>query len=143
MKNEKISIHTDGSCLGNPGPGGWGVVIHHGEKEICLSGGAKDTTNNRMEMTAIIEALKWVNSGSGLPKDELSKTEIEVFSDSNLLMQTLNLGWKRKANLDLWAKIDALRGWLKIKWTWVKGHASNKYNNLADKLAVKESKKLL
>ena len=142
MKNEKISIHTDGSCLGNPGPGGWGVVIHHANKEIKLSGGEKNATNNRMEMTAIIEAFKWLHEKSGLKKDELRAAEIELFSDSNLLMQTLNLGWKRKANVDLWEKIDSLRGWLKIKWTWIKGHSSNKFNNLADKLAVAESKKV-
>lgn len=142
MKNEKIVIHTDGSCLGNPGPGGWGVIIHYKGKEKKLSGGEKNTTNNRMEMMAIIEALKWLIAGSGLNRDELHSAGIEVFSDSNLLMQTLNLGWKRKANLDLWAKIDTLRGWLNIKWTWIKSHAANKYNNLADKLAVAASKKI-
>ena len=136
MKKEKILVHTDGSCLGNPGPGGWGVVIHHDGKEIKLSGGEKDTTNNRMEMTAIIEALKWLTVKSGMSLSELQAADIEFFSDSNLLMQTLTLGWKRKANLDLWAKIDSLRGWLNIKWTWIKSHATNKYNNLADKLAV-------
>lgn len=139
MKNEKITIHTDGSCLGNPGPGGYGAIIHFGEKEIKLSGGEKDTTNNRMEMMAIIAALKWLHDESGLSQAELQSVSIELFSDSNLLMQTLTLGWKRKANLDLWAKIDKFRAWLSIKWTWVKGHASNKYNNLADKLAVAES----
>lgn len=142
MKNEKITIHTDGSCLGNPGPGGYGVIIHFQNKETKLSGGAEDTTNNRMEMTAIIEALKWVTFKSGLTQEELHKVEIELFSDSNLLMQTLTLGWKRKANLDLWAKLDTLRGWLKIKWVWVKAHANNKYNCLADKLALAASKKI-
>jgi ribonuclease HI len=142
MKNEKITIHTDGSCLGNPGPGGWGVVIHFQNKEITLSGGAEDTTNNRMEMMAIIEALKWATFKSGLTQEELHKVDIELFSDSNLLMQSLTLGWKRKANLDLWAKLDTLRGWLKIKWVWVKAHANNKYNNLADELALAASKKI-
>jgi ribonuclease HI len=142
MKNEKIAIYTDGSCLGNPGPGGWGVVIRHGEEEIKLSGGEKDTTNNRMEMMAIIEALKWVNTKSGIKKEDLNTVEIEIFSDSNLLIQSLNLGWKRKANLDLWEKLDKQRGWLKIKWTWVKAHATNKYNNLVDKLAFAAATKI-
>ncbi|MDD3861774.1 MAG: ribonuclease HI [Candidatus Gracilibacteria bacterium] len=135
MKNEKIIIYTDGSCIGNPGPGGWGAIIRHGKEEIQISGGEIDTTNNRMEMMAIIQALKWVNSKSGLKKGEISETEIEVFSDSNLLMQSLNLGWKRKANLDLWEKMDLERGSLNITWTWVKAHSTNKYNNLVDRLA--------
>jgi len=131
-----LKIYTDGSCLGNPGPGGWGVVILHGDKEIYLKGGAKDTTNNRMEMMAIINALKYVHD------NELSLYTIEIYSDSNLLMQSLIQGWKRKANLDLWKKIDDLRGWLNIKWIWVKAHASNKYNNMADQLAVAASTKI-
>ena len=135
MKNEKIIIYTDGSCIGNPGPGGWGAIIRHGETELDISGGEKDTTNNRMEMMAIIEALKWVKTKSGLKKEELSEVGIEVFSDSNLLVQSLNLGWKRKANLDLWGEMDEARGWLNIKWTWVKAHSTNKYNNLVDEIA--------
>jgi len=131
-----LKIYTDGSCLGNPGPGGWGVVILHGDKEIYLKGGAKDTTNKRMEMMAIINALKYVHD------NELSLYTIEIYSDSNLLMQSLIQGWKRKANLDLWKKIDDLRGWLNIKWIWVKAHASNKYNNMADQLAVAASTKI-
>lgn len=142
MKNEKIIIYTDGSCIGNPGPGGWGAIIRHGETELELSGGEEDTTNNRMEMMAIIESLKWVNTKSGIKKEDLSNIEIEVYSDSNLLMQSLNSGWKRKANLDLWEKMDAQRGWLKIKWTWVKAHANNKYNNLVDELAFASAMKV-
>jgi len=142
MKNEKIIIYTDGSCLGNPGPGGWGAIIRYGEEGLNLSGGEKDTTNNRMEMMAIIEALKWVNTKSGIKKEDLSNVSIEIYSDSNLLMQTLNLGWKRKTNLDLWEKLDTQRGWLNIKWTWVKAHATNKYNNLVDKLALAAATKV-
>lgn len=142
MKKEKISIHTDGSCLGNPGPGGFAAIIHRDGKEIKLSGGESETTNNRMEMTAIIKALEWVRGESGLKQSELQNIKIEIFSDSNLLIKTLNLGWKRKANLDLWEKMDALRGWLKIKWIWIKSHADNKYNNMADRLAVKEAMKM-
>ena len=137
MENREIHIHTDGSCSGNPGPGGWGAVIHFDKEEIKLSGGEKDTTNNRMEMLAIIEALKW------LRENDLSEKSIEIFSDSNLIIQTMNKGWKKKANQDLWAEMDKQRAWLNIKWTWVKGHADNKYNNMADELAVSETKKFL
>jgi len=140
---KKIKVYTDGSCLGNPGPGGWGVVILHEDKEVHLKGGEKDTTNNRMEMMAIIHGLKYLHD------KKLTSSTIELYSDSNLLMQSLIQGWKRKANLDLWKEIDTLLGGdlfagesLNIKWIWVKGHASNKYNNLADQLAVEASKKV-
>ena len=137
MENREIHIHTDGSCSGNPGPGGWGAVIHYDKEEIQLSGGEKETTNNRMEMIAVIEALKW------LRENEITEKSIEIFSDSNLIIQTMNKGWKKKANQDLWAEMDKQRAWLDIKWTWVKGHADNKYNNMADELAVSETQKFL
>jgi len=137
-----IDIHTDGSCLGNPGPGGFAAIIHHNGKEIILSGGEKETTNNRMEMTAIIESLKWLKTGSGLKPEELMKEKIVLYSDSNLLISTINLNWKKKANKDLWEILDGLRAWLPIKWIWVKGHASNKYNCKADEIAQKEAGKL-
>ena len=128
-----IGIYTDGSCIGNPGPGGWGVVILHDGKEIKLAGGEKDTTNNRMEMMAMIKALEWLHA------HKLTDSKITIYSDSNLLVQSLTKGWKRKANTDLWAQLDKLRGWLDIKWLWVKAHATNKYNNLVDELALKEA----
>lgn len=134
-----INIHTDGSCLGNPGPGGYAAIIHHKKKEVVVCGGEKETTNNRMEMMAIIEALKWLKNKSGLKPDEIMKEEIKLFSDSSLLINTINLNWKKKANKDLWEKIDSLRAWLSIKWVWIKGHASNKYNNKADEIAQKEA----
>lgn len=136
-----IEIFTDGSCLGNPGPGGWGVIIHFSEKEIKLSGGEKDTTNNRMEMMAILKALEWLRTESSLSPEELNQYKIVIYSDSNLLVQTLTKGWKRKANTDLWQEIDKLRAWLNINWTWVKAHATNKYNNLVDELAFLQAKK--
>ena len=132
----KIKIYTDGSCLGNPGNGGWGAVILMDEKEYKISGGEKDTTNNRMEMKALIEALKWLYKRPGLTKEKINEIGVTVYSDSNLLIQTLSQGWKRKANLDLWAEIDKLRAWMNIEWVWVKAHAHNKYNNLADELAL-------
>ncbi|MEK7085698.1 MAG: ribonuclease H [Patescibacteria group bacterium] len=128
----KIEIYTDGSCLGNPGPGGWGVIILDGDN---LSGGESETTNNRMEMTAIIKALEWVHKKSGIKSSELNNCNIIIYSDSNLIIQTLNQGWKRKANTDLWAQIDKLRAWLNISWVWVKAHHTNKNNNQVDKLA--------
>lgn len=131
-----IEIYTDGSCIGNPGPGGWGVVVLHDSKEIKLAGGEKDTTNNRMEMMAMIKALQWLHA------HKFTKEKIIIYSDSNLLVQSLTKGWKRKANIDLWAQLDKLRGWLDIQWKWVKAHHTNKYNNLVDELALGEAIKV-
>ncbi len=110
--------------------------------ENAISGSQRDTTNNRMEMTAMIKALKWLHEESGLTQDELNERKIILHSDSNLIIQTLNLGWKRKANTDLWEKLDKLRGWLKIEWRWVKAHHTNKHNNQVDKLAFAAAKKV-
>lgn len=143
-----ILIHTDGSCLGNPGPGGWGVVIEHDEKRKELSGGENPSTNNRMEMKGMIEALKWVKENM-LPSTPAKPVHsavakfplrIELFSDSSLLINTLNLGWKRKANKDLWAELDELRHGLTragamIRWQWVKGHNGHPLNERCDALA--------
>lgn len=133
---QKLEIYTDGSCLGNPGPGGWGVIILD-KKEVTLKGSDSHTTNNRMEMTAILNALAWIQENVKDPQTQ----NITIYSDSNLLIQTLNQGWKRKANTDLWAEIDKHRAWLSIQWVWVKAHASNKYNNLVDKIALSEAQK--
>lgn len=138
-KENKIEIYTDGSCLGNPGPGGWGVLILINDdksiKNIAqFSGSEPQTTNNRMEMIAIIKALQWLHEN--FKPAELQNLQITIYSDSSLLISTLNLGWKRKANLDLWQQIDKLRAWLNIKWNWVKAHAANKHNNHVDKLAL-------
>lgn len=136
MEN-KIIVYTDGSCLGNPGPGGWGAIIIDQGEETPISGAAKDTTNNRMEMQAIIEALTHLHSKY---PDNLNKKPIEIYSDSNLIIQTFKQGWKKKANTDLWAELEKLTAWLNISWNWVKGHSTNKYNNLVDELAVKAAK---
>lgn len=141
MQNKTIKIYTDGSCLGNPGVGGWGAVILYDNKEIQISGNDKDTTNNRMEMTAIISALEWLRHKSGINQSDLQNLKIIIHSDSNLLVQSLTRGWKRKKNTDLWAKMDKARAWLNISWVWIKAHHTNKYNNLADKLAFNEAKK--
>lgn len=138
---DKITIYTDGSCLGNPGPGGWAALIMHGGKEKVLKGGEPDTTNNRMEMAAILNALKWLNENI-----KLKPSAIELFSDSSLLIQSLTKGWKRKANIDLWGKIDEQKSSLYkkgmfVNWNWVKGHHTDKYNAKVDEIAVAESKK--
>ena len=136
--HKHIEIYTDGSCLGNPGPGGWGVIIPDlgtaKIPDIRLSGGEDHTTNNRMEMMAMIKAMEWLHKN--INKGELADIKIIIYSDSNLLVSTLNKGWKRNVNKDLWAEIDKLRAWLHIEWTWVKAHATNKFNNQADKLAL-------
>ena len=92
-------------------------------------------------MKAAIEALKWIRSKAKIDENNQEKT-IGIYSDSSLLIKTINENWKRKKNQDLWAELDKERGWLKINWNWVKGHSTNKYNNLADKLAVEEAEKL-
>jgi len=130
-----IKVYTDGSCLGNPGPGGWAAIVLHDGKEVELKGNDKETTNNRMEMKAAIEALKWIRKKLKINEDN-QKDTIGIYSDSSLLVKTINENWKKKKNQDLWAELDKERGWLKINWKWVKGHSTNKYNNLADKLAV-------
>lgn len=130
-----IEIYTDGSCIGNPGPGGWGVLVLEKKLKHILKGGAKDTTNNRMEMSAIIAALKWIH------EKKKTKEKIKICSDSNLIVQTLTSGWKRKANLDLWEKIDRGVQDLNITWQWVKAHHTNELNNEVDQVAFKEAKK--
>jgi len=130
-----LIIYTDGSCIGNPGPGGWGAVIQYNGKEKELSGPDNPTTNNRMEMMAMIRALQWVK------KNKLSDHPIELYSDSRLLIKTLKEGWKRKANLDLWIELDAAHNGIDVKWFWVKGHAGHPLNERCDRLAVAQSEK--
>lgn len=132
---QEIIVYTDGSCIGNPGPGGWAALIMTDDLEKEISGHDKDTTNNRMEMTAIIEALKFIRKNHG------TEAKIIINSDSNLIIQTLKQGWKRKANTDLWAELDKARAWLNISWNWVKAHHTNPHNNRVDELAQKQARK--
>ena len=138
-----IKIYTDGACSGNPGPGGWGVFIENSGNVTELSGRDENTTNNRMELTAPIMALKKIKK----------KTEITIYTDSRYVRDGITdwinkwklNNWKssnRKPvkNKDLWIKLDNLCQEHKINWKWVKAHAGNKYNNLVDKLAVAETK---
>ena len=117
---------TDGACSGNPGPGGWGVVLRRGEDVHELHGGDSETTNNRMEITAVIETLKALEQ----------PCEVEIVSDSQYLINTMTQGWKRKQNLDLWQALDAaIAPGTIIIWTWVRGHNGHTDNERADALA--------
>ena len=137
-------IYTDGACSGNPGPGGWGAVILDEEKnETNISGEEKDTTNNRMELTAPIMALKRIKKAS----------KIIIYTDSIYLKNGIttwiknweNNGWmnsnkKPVKNKDLWLTLNQLSKEKIIDWKWIKAHAGNKYNEMADKLATEAIK---
>ena len=133
-----IKIYTDGSCLGNPGNGGWAAIIFIGKKKISLKGSKKNTTNNQMELLAPIKALK------KMPIDE----KIEIFTDSKYLKLGITEwifkwkknGWKtsnkkKVKNLELWKELDNLVDKYQIKWSWVKAHSGNKNNEEVDLLA--------
>lgn len=140
-----VTIYTDGACSGNPGPGGWGAILEwHGvEKE--LSGGAAETTNNRMELTAVIRAL------SLLKEDCI----VELYSDSKYVVDALEKGWlygwkkrnwhkadhKPVLNVDLWEELLPLIVRHEVHYHWVKGHAENEKNNRCDQMAVAERRK--
>lgn len=140
-----VEIFTDGACSGNPGAGGWGVILRYGatEKELC--GGAPETTNNRMELTAVIEALKALKR----------ECDLTIYTDSRYVMDGVQQwlpnwkanGWrttnKKSAvkNLDLWQELDSLLPLHKIKWVWVKGHNGHLENERVDKLARDEAQK--
>ncbi len=126
----EITVYADGSCLGNPGPGGWGVVIVDSDGTREYSGGDPETTNNRMEITAAIEALRRVAAGS----------EVLVRSDSQYVVNTINSRWKRNANTDLWRQLDEEIARRKVRFQWVRGHAGDALNERADRLALEEAK---
>ena len=140
-----VDIYTDGACSGNPGPGGWGAILICRGVEKEISGGEKLTTNNRMELSAAIFALKCLKK----------PCDVTLYSDSAYLVNGFTAGWivswKRNgwknsskqtvSNIDLWQELDALSGVHQIKWVKVKGHADNEYNNRCDKLAVAATKK--
>ena len=128
---DNIKLYTDGACSGNPGPGGWAAIIINGDHIHKISGSDESTTNNRMEIIAVIEGLKMVGEVS----------EVEVITDSAYVVNTMTKGWKRNKNQDLWNELDTLISKHNVKFTWVKGHASNQYNNECDKMAVKKKKK--
>ena len=142
---KQVTIYTDGACSGNPGPGGWGAILMYGAHRRELSGGEADTTNNRMELTAVIEGLKKLKE----------PCIVELYSDSKYVIDALSKGWawgwKKKGwvksdkkpalNPDLWDVLLALVQTHEVHYHWVKGHAENEFNNRCDELAVAESHK--
>ena len=129
MPSNDIVIHTDGACKGNPGPGGWGTVIEQNGDQQKLSGSEPQTTNNRMEMTAVIKGLEAVDPSA----------KVLISSDSTYVINTMTKGWKRKVNHDLWDQLDRLVKNRDISWRWVRGHNGDRGNELADALATKEA----
>ena len=138
MTTAPVVIYTDGACKGNPGPGGWGALLQYGEREKELFGGEPLTTNNRMELRAVIEAL------SALTRPSV----VTLYTDSVYVrsgIMTWIHNWKRNGwktsdkkpvkNADLWQILDKVSGTHRIEWHWVKGHADNPGNNRADALA--------
>lgn len=142
---KKVTIYTDGACSGNPGPGGWGAVLIYGGHRLEMSGGERQTTNNRMELVAAIEAMSRLNQ----------PCEVELWSDSRYLVDGLekgwakswrSRGWKKKdgspaLNPELWERLLELCEEHDVTLKWVKGHAANEENNRCDEMAVAESRK--
>jgi ribonuclease HI len=136
--SEIVDIYTDGACSGNPGPGGWGALLRLGQVEKELCGGELATTNNRMEMMAVIEALQTLKR----------PVQVRVHTDSQYVQKGISEwihGWKRRGwktadkkpvkNEDLWRRLDTLAAGHRIEWHWVKGHAGHAENERADALA--------
>ena len=140
-----VQIYTDGACSGNPGPGGWGAILIYNGVEKCLSGGEAMTTTNRMELTAVIQALLALRESC----------VVALWSDSKYVIDALEKGWawgwrkkgwvksdkKPALNPDLWEMLLDLTRQHEMHYHWVKGHADNEYNNRCDQMAVEESEK--
>ncbi len=138
----RVELYTDGACSGNPGPGGWGYILRHrvSQNEREASGGEKATTNNRMELTAVIRGLEALTRPS----------VVELYSDSQYVLKGLGEwmeGWKRRGwktagkkpvkNQDLWERLDELKGEHEIRFHWVRGHNEHPENERCDRLAVR------
>lgn len=142
---KSVKIYTDGACSGNPGPGGWAAILEYQGKTKELSGGDKRTTNNRMELSAVISGLKALKE----------QCEVEVITDSKYVVDGITKGWARSwkknnwvksnkqpaLNPELWDELLNLVDYHVVKFTWIKGHAGHKYNERCDRLAVEQSKK--
>ena len=143
MSQSKVCVYTDGACSRNPGPGGWAfIVLRDGEVYVSRSGAEEKTTNNRMELLAAIEALSFVKA-----EEALNEGTISVYTDSQYVQRGASewmLLWKERhwrnsdrmpvKNKDLWEKLDELAQGMSIEWFWVRGHAGNEYNEMADSL---------
>jgi ribonuclease HI len=138
LTEESVDIYTDGACSGNPGPGGWGALLRFGDRERELHGGAAQTTNNRMELLAVIEALRALKR----------PVRARVHTDSQYVQKGISEwihGWKRRGwrtadrqpvkNVDLWQALDLEAARHQVEWLWVKGHAGHPENERADALA--------
>jgi ribonuclease HI len=141
---KEITIYTDGACQGNPGPGGWAAILVHGQARREISGSCPATTNNRMELTAALEALRALKEPCA----------VDLYTDSMYLRQAMTSwlanwkahGWRRGKkpvkNLDLWKTLDAEAGRHEIRWHWIKGHNLHSENERCDRLAVQAIDKL-
>lgn len=136
-----VDLYTDGACSGNPGAGGWGALLVYGEIEKTFSGGAKETTNNQMELTAVIEGLKKLKT----------KCHVHIYTDSKYVLEGATkwiFGWKKNnwkkadkkpvLNQELWQELDQELNKHEVEWTWVKGHAGHAQNELVDSLACEQ-----
>ncbi len=144
---KEVIIYTDGACSGNPGPGGWGAVLMYGDHRKEISGGENPSTNNRMEMMAVICGLQALKQ----------PCKVELYSDSRYVIDSIEKGWARSwrakgwvkadkkpaLNSDLWEIILNLLDIHTVRFHWVKGHSTNEFNNRCDQLAVAESQKFL
>jgi ribonuclease HI len=137
--NKPITIYTDGSARGNPGPGGYGAVLISGKHRKEISQGYRLTTNNRMELLSVIAALEAL---------KLRGSEVTIYSDSKYVVEAVEKGWlkewvkkdfKKKKNRDLWLRFLEVYKKHKVRFVWVKGHANNVENNVCDQLAVEAS----
>ena len=138
-----VTIYTDGACSGNPGPGGWAAVLRYGAAEKELAGGERDTTNNRMELTAVIKALEALKEPCA----------VTVYTDSQYISRAMTEGWLKKwkaagftkkgglKNAELWRDLDGLLQKHQVAFHWVKGHADDELNNRCDALAVAQRDK--
>ena len=145
MPKKEVTIYTDGACSGNPGPGGWAAILKYGGREKVLSGGENPTTNNRMELRAVISALEALKE----------PCKVKLYSDSKYVCDAVEKGWARSwkakgwrrsdkspaKNPDLWERLLELLDTHEVELIWVRGHADNPYNNRCYELAVMESKK--
>ena len=145
IPGKKVNIYTDGACSGNPGPGGWGAILRYGTAERELSGGERETTNNRMELTAVIQALSALKE----------PCDVTIYSDSKYVIDAIEKGWakgwrargwiksdkKPALNSDLWQQLLTLLEQHQAHFVWIKGHNEHPENERCDRLAVAESKK--